>query len=214
MRIDNSTVERVEEFKYLGTTLTNQNSIAEEIKSRLRSGNSCYHSVQNLLSSRLLSKNLKIKIYRIIILPVVLYGCESWSLTLREEKKLRVFENLVLSRIFGPRRDEVMGEWRRMHNEELNDLYTSPNIVRVIKSRRMRWAGHVVRMGEERRVYRVLVGKPEGKRALGRPRRRWVDNIRTDLQEVGCGYMDWIGLAQDRDRWRTLVRAVMNLRVP
>ena len=101
-----------------------------------------------------------------------------------------------------------------MHNEELNDLYSSPNIVRVIKSRRMRWAGHVVRVDEERGVYRVLVGKPEGKSPLGRPRRRWVDNIRTDLQEVGCGYVDWIGLVQDSDRWWTLVSAVMNLRVP
>jgi len=143
----------------------------------------------------------------------VLYGCETWSLTLREERKLRVFENRVLRGIFGPRRDEVTGEWRRLHNEELNDLYSSPNIVRVIKSRRMKWAGHVARMGEERGVYRVLVGKPEGRRQLGRPRRRWVDNIRMDLQEVGCGYMDWVALAQDRDRWRMLVSAVMNLRV-
>jgi len=101
-----------------------------------------------------------------------------------------------------------------MHNEELNDLYSSPNIVRVIKSRRMRWAGHVARMGEEREVCRVLVGKPEGKIPLGRPRRGWVDNIRMYLQDVGCGYMDWIGWAQDRDRWWTLVGAVMNLRVP
>ena len=107
--------------------------------------------MQNLLSSRLLSKNLKIKIYKTIILPVVLYGCETWSLTLREERKLRVFENRVLRKIFGPRRNEVMGEWRRLHNEELNDLYSSPNIVWVKKSRRMRWAGHVARMGEERR---------------------------------------------------------------
>ena len=122
-------------MRYLGTTLTNQNSIAEEIKSRLKSGNACYHSVQNLLSSRLLSKNLKIKIYRTVILPVVLYGCETWSLTLWEERKLRVFENRVLRKIFGPRRDEVTGV---------------------------------------------------------------------------CGYMDWIGLAQDRDRWQTLVSAVMN----
>ena len=128
--------------------------------------------------------------------------------------KLWVFENMVLRRIFGPRRDEVTGEWRRLHNEELNDLYSSPNIVRVIKSRRMRWTGHVARMGEERVVCRVLVGKPGGKRPLGRPRRRWVDNIRMDLQKVGCGYMDWIGRAQDRDRWRTLVSAVMYLRVP
>jgi len=103
-----------------------------------------------------------------------------------------------LRRIFGPRKDEITGELRRLHNEELNDLYSSPNILRAIKSRRMRWAGHVARMGEERGVYMVLVGKPEGKRQLGRPRRRWVDNIRTDLQEVGRGYMDWIGLAQDR----------------
>ena len=114
-----------------------------------------------------------IKIYRTIILPVVLYGCETWSLTLREERKLRVFENMVLRRIFGPRRDEVTGEWRRLHYEELNDLYSSTNIVRVTKSKRMRWAGHVARMGEERGVYRVLVGKPEGKRSLGRPRRRY-----------------------------------------
>jgi len=112
------------EFKYLGTNLTNQNSIEEEIKSRLRPGNACYNSVQNLLSSRLLSKNLKIKIYRTIILPVVLYGCETWSLILREEMKLRVSENMLLRRIFGPRRDEVTGEWRRLHNEELNDLYS------------------------------------------------------------------------------------------
>jgi len=204
----------VEEFKYKGTTLKHQNSILEEIKSRLRLGNACYHSVQNLLSSRLLSKNLKIKTYRTIILPVVLYGCETWSLTFREERKLRVFENMVLRRIFGPRRDEVMGEWRRLHNEELNDLYSSPNIVRVIKSRGMRWAGHVAHMGEERAAYRILVGKPEGKRPMRRPRHRWVDNIRMDLQEVGCGCVDWIGLAQDRDRWQTLVSAVMNLRVP
>jgi len=113
----------------LGTTLTIQNSIREEIKSRLRSGNACYHSVQNLLSSRLLSRTLKIKIYRAIILPVVLYGCEALSLTLREERRLRVFENMVLRRIFGPRRVEVTGGWRRLHNEELSDLYSSPNIV-------------------------------------------------------------------------------------
>jgi len=141
-----------------------------------------------MLSSRLLSKNLKIKIYRTIILPVVLNGCETWSLILREERKLRVFENMVLRRIFGPRRDEVVGERRRLHKEELNNLYSSPHIVRVIKSRRMRWAGHMARMGEERRVCRVLMGKPKGKRPLGRPRRRWVD-IRMDLQEVGI----WTG---------------------
>jgi len=122
--------------------------------------------------------------------------------------------SVFLSVLVYNRREEVTGEWRRLHNEELNDLNSKPNIVRVRKSRRIRWAGHVTRMGEERGGYRVLMGKPEGKRPLGRPRPRCVDNIRMDLQEVGCGYLDWIGLAQDRDRWRTLVSAVMNLRVP
>ena len=127
-----------------------------------------------------------------------LYGCETWSLILRDEHRLRVFENRVLRRIFGPKRDEVTGEWRKLYNEELNDLYSSPNIVRVIKSRRMRWAGHVACMGAGRGVYRVLVGKPAGRRPLGRPRRRWEDNIKMDLQEVGCGVLDWISLARIR----------------
>ena len=147
-------------------------------------------------------------------MPLVFYGCEIWSLIWKEELTLRVFENRVLRRIFGPKRDEVRGEWRKLHNEELNDLYCSSNIVRVIKSRRMRWAGHVARMREGRGAYRVLVGKPRGKRPLGRNRLRWEDNIKKDLEEGGCGGVDRIELAQDRDRWRALVNAVMNLRVP
>ena len=130
--------------------------------------------MQNLLSSSLLYKKLKIKIYtcRTIILPVVLYGYETWSLTLREECRLRVFENRALRRVFGTKRDKVTGEWRKLHNEELSDLYSLPNIVQVVKSRRMRWVGHVACMGEGRGVHRVLVGKPEGKRPLWRPRHR------------------------------------------
>jgi hypothetical protein len=118
----------------------------------------------------------------------VLYGYETWSFTLREEQRLRVFENRVLRRIFGPKRGEATGEWRRLHKELLYDLYSSPNIIWVIKSRRMRWAGHVARMGEKRGAYRILVGRPEGRRTLGRPRRRWEDNIKMDLQEVGWGH--------------------------
>jgi len=124
-----------------------------------------------------------------------LYGCETWSLTLRDERRLRVFENRVLRGIFGPTRDEMTGEWRKLHNEELNDLYCSPNFIRVIKSRKIRWAKHVARMGERMGVYRVLVVKHEGKRPLGRPRCRWEVNIKMDLQEVGYGDMDWIDLA-------------------
>jgi hypothetical protein len=141
----------VAKFKYLRTTLTNHNDIYDEIKSRLISWNACYYSVQNLLSSRLISKNLKIKIYKTAILLVVLYGCETWSHTLREEHRLRVFENRVLRRIFRPKMEED-GSWKKMHNDELHSLYSSPNIVRVIKSRRMRWAGHVARIKEGRGV--------------------------------------------------------------
>jgi hypothetical protein len=160
----NVSFENVSQFKYLGMPVTKQNLIQEEIKRRFNSGNACYHSVQSLLSSRLLSKNLKIRIYETVILPVVLYGCKTWSLTLREEHKLRMFES-------------------------------STN-------------------GEKRNAYRLLVGKPERKRPLGRPRRRWVDNIRMDLGEVGWGDMDWIDLAKDRNRWRALVSSVLSLRVP
>jgi hypothetical protein len=177
----------------LGTTVTNQNLIQEEIKRRLNSGNACYHSVQNLLSSHLLSKNVKFRIYKTIILPVVLYGCEKWSLSVREEHKLRVFENRVL-RIFGPKRDGVTGGWKKLHNEALHNVYSSPCIIRIIKSSRMRWAGNVARMGEKRNVYRLLVGKPEGKRPLGRLRRRWIENIKMDLSDRNeCCGLDWFG---------------------
>jgi hypothetical protein len=157
---------------------------------------------------------VKIKIYKTIILPVVLYGCETWSLLLREEHRLRVFENRVLRKIFGPKRDEVTGVWRKLHNEELHGFYSSPSIVRVMKARRMRWAGHVARLGEARGAYKILVGRPEGRRPLGRPRRRWEDNIEMNLGEIGFGDVDWIHLAQVRDTWRALVNTVMNLRVP
>jgi len=180
IHVGNKSFERVEHFKHLGTSLMNQNPVYEEIKCRLQSGNACNYSVQNLLSSSLRSKNVKVKIYRTIILPVVMYGCETWSPTVSEEHRLRVFGNRVLRKMFGPTSDKVMGDWGRRHNETLYDLY-SPNIW-VIKSRKMRWVGLVAHMGK-----RILVGRPEGMRPLGRPKHTWWDNIKRYLQEVGWG---------------------------
>jgi hypothetical protein len=132
---------------------------------------------------------------------------------LGEEYRLRFFENRVLRKIYGPKREEDRS-WRKLHNDEVHSLYSLPNIVRVIKSRRMRWAGHVARMGKGKGVYRVLIGRPEGKRPLGRPRRRWEDNIKMDLREIRVDGANWIQVAQDRVQWRTCVNTVMNLRVP
>jgi hypothetical protein len=160
IRAVNESFENVAKFKHLGLTLTNKNDIHNEIKSRLNSGNACYHSVQNLLSSYLISKELKIKMYKTVILPVLLYQCQTWSLTLREEHRLRVFENRVLRKIFGCKRKEDRS-WVKLHNYKLHGLYSSTNIVRVIKSRRMRWVGHVACMG--RSVYRLLGGGPKGR---------------------------------------------------
>jgi hypothetical protein len=145
---------------------------------------------------------------------MVLYGCETWSLTVREELKLRVLENRVLRRIFGSKKDGETGGWRELRNEELHNLYSSPSIIRIIKWRRMRWAGHVARMGEKRNVYSLLIGKPEGKRPLGKPRPRWMDNIQMNILGMGLNVVDWISLAQDRYKCRALVNSVMNLRVP
>jgi hypothetical protein len=183
--------------------------IEEEIKRRLNSGNACYHSVQNLLPSRLLSKNLKIRIYKTIILPLVLYGCETWSLTLREEYRLRVFENRVLRKIFGPKGDDLTGNWRKLHNEELRDSYNWNNQVEEDEM-----SDSCSKNGGDEELVYVIGGKIRGKRPLGRPRRWCVDNIRLDLEEVGWGDVDWIGLAQDRNRWRALVNSVLKLRVP
>jgi hypothetical protein len=143
-----------------------------------------------------------------------LYGCETWSLTLRDEHRLRVFENRMLRRIFGPKRDGKVGGWRKLHNEQLHKCCSLPNIISVISSMRMRWAGHVERKGGKRNAYRVLVGKTGGRKTLGRPRRRWDDNIKTDLREVGWCRVDCIDLVQDRYQWRAHVNTVMNLRVP
>jgi hypothetical protein len=166
IRRANELFENVTKFKYLGMILTNQNDIHDEIKSRLNSGKCLllFSPKSFVFPSHI--KILKMKIYKTVILPFVLYGCKTWSLTLREEHRLRVFENRVLRRTFGPKREED-GSWRKLHNDELHRPYSSPNIFRVIKSRRMRWAGHVAHMGEGKGVYRVLAGRPKDKRPLG-----------------------------------------------
>jgi hypothetical protein len=145
-------------------------------------------------------------------LVIVLYRCEAWSLTLKEECRIRLFENRILRRIFGPKRDEN-GEWRRLNNEEFHSLYSSPNIARVIKSRRLRFTGHVARMEEGRSVFKSLTGTPAGKRPLGRPRRRWEENIRMDLKEMDINSRNWVDSVQDRNYWIILVNAALNLRV-
>jgi hypothetical protein len=149
-----------------------------------------------------------------VILHVVLYGCGTWSLTLREEHRLRVFEKRVLRRIFRLKRVEVIGGGGKQHNGELHNLYCSPSIIRIIKSRSIRWTRHVAYMGAKRNAYRILVGKPEGKRPLGRPRDKWEDNIKTNFSDKKWSGMDWINLARDREQWRIVVKTVMNLRVP
>ena len=163
--------------------LTNQNSIQKEIKFRLKAGNSCYYSSQRLLPSRFPSKDMTIKIYKTTILLVMVYGCETSSLILREECSLRVLENRFMRRMFGPKRDEN-GEWRMLHNEELHSLYCSPHQFGAIKSRNLRLAGHVARMEEGSSAFKFLTGKPTGKSPLGRPRLIWEDNIRMDLEEI------------------------------
>jgi hypothetical protein len=156
-------------------------------------------------------KNVKIRTHKTIILHVVLWVCETWSLTLRQKHRLRVFENMVLRTIFGPKRDEATGGWRKRYREELRDLCYWLSIIRIMKSRRMKWAGHVARMGMKRTACRLLVRNTKWMKSLGRSRRRWVDNTKMDHVEVRWGGVDWIGLAQDMDTWKTLVNAVMNL---
>ena len=164
--IENLSFKNVEKLKYLGVIVTNKNDIREEIKRRINMYNTFYYSLEKILSTHVLSRKLEVNTYKTIILPVALYGCGTWSLTLKEEHRLSVFENKVLRKIFWAKTDEITGEWRNLHYFELN---FSPNIIRNLKSRQLRWAGLVIRMELSRNAYRVLVGKPESKRHLGRP---------------------------------------------
>jgi hypothetical protein len=184
----------------------------EEIKRKF--GNACYHSVQKLLSFHPLSKSVSIKIYKTLIFLCFCVVVKLGLLTFREERRLRVFANRVLRRIFGSKRGEVTGEWRKLHNEELRYLHSLPSIIWMIKSRRMRRAGSCSMNGEKRNACRILMGKPEGKRPLGRPSCSLMDNIKMNLWEIGWNCMDWLGLSQDGVQLRALVNMAMNFLVP
>ncbi|KAJ4427353.1 hypothetical protein ANN_24973 [Periplaneta americana] len=216
IKIGDLSFEGVENFKYLGATVTNINNTREEIKRRINLGNACYYSVEKLLSSSLLSKNVKVRIYKTVILPVVLYGCETWTLTLREEQRLRMFENKVLRKIFWAKRDEVTGEWRKLYNAELHALYSSPDIIRNIKSRRLRWAGHAARMGESRNAYRVPNLAPSYYQLFGSVKEQLQGQryetledmrkaVRQCLQEAGTDFYRK-GIFEITERWEKCVQ--------
>ena len=212
MVIGNLSFENVEKFRYLGVTVTNTNDIRIEIKRRINIGNACYYSLEKIVSPVCFPGNWKLR----HIKQYYTTGCIVWLWNLvsifREEHRLRVFENKVLRKIFGANKDEITGEWRKLQNAELHTLYSSSNIIRNLKSRRLRWAGHVARVEQSRNAYRDLVGEPERMRPLGRPRRRWEDSFKIDLRELGCYAGDWIDLAWDMDQW-WVFRTVMNLQV-
>jgi hypothetical protein len=193
--------EHVKELSYLGTQLNHTNSSNSEIHARIVSGNRCYYSCGKLIKSRALNRNLKLKIYKSLIRPVVTYGCEAWTLTARDEQHLRIFERKILRKIFGPVQDKD-GSWRIRMNHELNELIRNADIVRFIKSRRIAWLGHVMRMDEGRIAKRVLEWKPTGRRIRVRPRKRWVDEIEEDIQTLGI--RGGKKLSKERPAWRRI----------
>lgn len=195
---------KTDNFKYLGVTITSENRQDDEIQCRLAAAQRCYWSLTKLFRSRLLTRRTKIKMYKVIIQPVLLYGAEVWTLTKQNEKKLIVFENKILRRVFGPINDN--GEWRIRKNQELRELYKDPDIIAMVKSRRLRWLGHVYRRDVDSRIKRVWMGQPEGRRPLGRPRLRWSDQVRQDLRRLGAS----LETAEDRQQWRHIVGEAKN----
>ena len=215
IRCGDMVLEAVESFKYLGSTVTSENRVEEEVKIRIASGARCSWALAKTLKSSILSRKTKTQIYTTIIRPIVTYGTETLRLTKELERRLEVFENGVLRQIYGPVFDPEMGAWRRRHNEELRNLTGLPPITNIIRSQRLRWAGHLARMPEDRVAKGVLRGRPEGTRPLGRPRMRWLDNVERDVGQLGLEEVeDWWEVAQDRMGWQHLVKAAMDHRGP
>ena len=206
-------VEKVTEFKYLGSTVTSRNDMKKEIMTRIAAGNRCLYSLINIIKKRNISRSTKLRIYNSIIRPVTTYGCETWTLTKQICKKLMVFENNILRRIAGPVFDVEENRWRRRHNEELREITGQCYITDFVRSQRLRWMGHVARMEEVRIPRKVMEGTVAGRRPVGRPRLRWKDNVMKDLEDVGIQnpLEEWEGLAADRGMWRGPVRAFMGL---
>ena len=207
LQLGEQRIEAVQSFKYLGSTVTSNNLVEEEIGIRIGAGSRCSWALNDTLRSRMLSRATKTQIYTAIIRPVVLYGCETWRLTKESERRLEVFERSILRRIWGPVWDNERREWRRRHNEELVRVSQLPTISNVVRSHRLRWAGHVARMEDGCLARDLMLGTPRGRRPLGRPRKRWVDNIKEDVRQLGVEPEEWIETARNRPRWRKLVKA-------
>ena len=202
-------VETTQTFKYLGSTVTNDNRMDKEIEERIGTGNRCAFALGKVLRSRNISRRTKIRVYNIIIRPTVLYGCETWTLTKERKRKLEVFENSILRRILGPVFNPETNQWERRHNIDLRQMTGQPYIQDVVVSRRLRWAGHCARMPDDRTPKIVMNGAMRGRRPVGRPRYRWSDNIKQDVQELAPNIDDWQAAAEDRPTWRGLVKAAL-----
>ena len=201
-------LEEVDSFRYLGSMVNASNTMEEEVMTRIAAAAKCRWSVDSILKSKDVSRATKLRLYTSVIRPVATYACEAWTLTKELERRLYVFENGILRRIYGNVRDEATGEWRWRHNRELRDMSRLPPITSFVRSQRLRWAGHVARMADVTLLRRVLDGVPEGRRPIGRPRLRWADCIKQDLQLLGVANPErWREMAQDRRRWRLLVAA-------
>ena len=206
-------IETVESFKYLGTVMSQNAGMAEEVTARIGAANRCYYSLTDLFKRRSISRKTKLRIYNTVIRPLLIYGCETWSLTKALEKRFEVFENAVLRRIEGPIYDQETNEWRRRHNREIRNSTKQPNVCDVIRSRRLQWAGHVARMEEDRNPKRIFLAEVGGRRPVGRPRKDWRRCLEEDVNISGGNPEEWFQQAQNREEWRILSRAVMGQQV-